>query len=108
MLENFGLRINRTAAADDDAKIVFGQPALKSLPAKLCAAPPIDFRGIHRTRATHNSIGGGAQFKQSVRDHVCRQGRNSAIRGRDFSVRRQRHVDEDKRRTGLFSRGRVS
>ena len=103
MGENWFLKISacgidRAAAADDDAQIIFRQPVLQPPPPEFCPARVQNaLRNFNRPRAAHHRVRRGAQFVQMLQVARAAERVDRAVGRGNFSVRRHRHVHQDER-----------
>jgi hypothetical protein len=97
VLEDFGLRVKGAGAADDDAEVEFGESGAEALTAVFRAAgPELDGGKIHRARAGHDGIGGGAEFEEMALVAGAAEGDEMAAGGGELAVRRGGGVHKDK------------
>ena len=61
------------------------------------------FGNLYRPCAVDDGVRRGAQFVKMAQVAGAAEGVDGAVGGRNFSVRRHRHVDEDKRQLRVFS-----
>ena len=107
VFENFRAGIDRAAAADDDAQIILRQPVFKPQspefgrpgPRLMAAESTVRAPAITASAVARNS-------SKCSRSRALPNERHRAIRRRDFSVRRHRHVHENERQlwtSGLWT-----
>jgi hypothetical protein len=98
MFEDFRARINRAAAADEHAEIVFHKAALEPEPTEFRAArAQVDGGRICGARAAHHRIRRRAQLQQMLVVARAAKRRHGPVRRGNLPVRRHRHVDQNER-----------
>jgi hypothetical protein len=97
VLEDFGVGIERARAADHDAEVVFREAGAETLTAVFhTAGAELDGREVHRARAGHDGVRGGAEFEEMFLVAAAAEGDEMARGGRELAVGRGGDVQKDK------------
>jgi hypothetical protein len=94
--EDFGLWVEGTGAADDDAEIEFGEAGAEALTAVFRAAgAEFDGGKVHGARAGHDGVRDGAEFEEVTLVAAAAEGDEMAAGGGELAVRRDGGVHKN-------------